>query len=257
MIIQIANPQSKFNPYNAMKAYEGIELFANSTDWLPLLGLSGASLDHNGLSEHHVMGLGDAATESQIVNTSAIGGSSTASVLAATGIIAGSTAAIAIPVIGAVAAAIIFWLNRKGPQQKVETTKIVDAAEPILKQNLLVWNQSTKTRSIQLQMLANFDAVWARIVQLCSDSRYGDPGHNCISDRQAGGKWDWFAYYRNPIADDPNVVADSSAGGAIVDSAVGASSIVSSLVHGVTGVDIGIGGAMLAIGAIALVVALD
>jgi hypothetical protein len=37
----------------------------------------------------------------------------------------------------------------------------------------------------------------------------GDAGARCISDRQRGGKWDWFAYYRDPIANDSNVISDA------------------------------------------------
>lgn len=239
------NLQTPYNPLDAMSIYNGVELLTNGMEYLPALA-----------GVHGINGLGDAQSESQIVSTAGTGAGATTSVLAATGVIAGSTAAIALPIIGVVVAGIIFWLNRKGPQQKIETTKIVNDAEPLLKQNLAVWNSSPKTKSIQTQMLANYDAVWAKVVQLCSDSRYGDPGHACVNDRLPSGKFPWSVYYRDPIANDPNVQPDTVVG-SVTDSAIGASSAVSSMIHSVTGIDVGVGGALLGLGAILLIMAID
>ena len=34
----------------------------------------------------------------------------------------------------------------------------------------------------------------------CGSGSYGSAGNRCISDRDRGGQWDWFSYYRDPIA---------------------------------------------------------
>jgi hypothetical protein len=44
----------------------------------------------------------------------------------------------------------------------------------------------------------NFNQIWAQVVKGCS--QVPPPGGTqCISDRQAGGKWDWTSYYLQPI----------------------------------------------------------
>jgi len=76
--------------------------------------------------------------------------------------------------------------------------------------------------------LANFDAIWATLVNMCGNPSTGNAGKRCISDRQsgactwkatadspwpggpaAGQCWNWFNAYRDPISQDPNVVPDS------------------------------------------------
>lgn len=126
---------------------------------------------------------------------------------------AGSTMAAAVPIIGAAIAGVMIGLtllfNRKGPKQKVATTEVVNAVEPKLVENrdaylaLPVHYQSAQTAA-----LANFDAGWQYVVQSCNIPEMGEPGVRCTSDRQRGGQWDWFSYYRDPIANDPNVVPD-------------------------------------------------
>ena len=119
--------------------------------------------------------------------------------------------------IGAVAIAVMALLSRKGPQQKVATTNIVNQVEPLLRQNLDAWNASAKTCADQAVALANFDALWNEVVANCAQPSLGDPGHSCIDDRlptgvqfeyntfhlNGNGMWNWFAYYRDPIANDP------------------------------------------------------
>jgi len=96
-------------------------------------------------------------------------------------------------------------------QQKVASTNIVNQVEPLLKQNLNAYMSGPRTPANQQAALANFDAAWAGVVQACSNPQLDGPGQACISDRQAGGKWDWFALYRDPIADDPQVQAEIAA----------------------------------------------
>lgn len=119
--------------------------------------------------------------------------------------------------IGAVAVLVMAFLSRKGPQQKVLTTQVVNQVEPLLKQNLAAWNASSKSCADQAVCLAHFDVLWNEVVQSCADPSLGDPGHSCIDDRLpsgvqfeyntfhlvGNGKWNWFSYYRDPIANDP------------------------------------------------------
>lgn len=100
--------------------------------------------------------------------------------------------------------------NRKRGKQKIATTQIVNEAEPLLQQNLAAWQGSDHYESQQIQALANFDSIWSAVVSQCSDPAFGPPGQWCVDDRKRGGKWDWFARYRDPITDDPNVQSDPS-----------------------------------------------
>ena len=111
--------------------------------------------------------------------------------------------------VAAAIAAIQLLFSRKGPKQKVATTKIVDQVEPILKQNLAAYLASPRTQSDQAAALGVFDAGWAYVVQYCDIPEMGAPGKECVKDRAAGGEWDWFAYYRDPIANDPAVIPDA------------------------------------------------
>lgn len=129
-----------------------------------------------------------------------------------------ATASLAVPLIGAavagVALAITALLNRKGPKQKVETTRIVDQLEPLLKENVEAYLAGPRTVSSQAAALASFDHAWAWLTsaEACGNPAYGNPGRACIADRQRGGKWDWFAYYRDPISGDGDVRPDPPLG---------------------------------------------
>ncbi len=159
-------------------------------------------------------------------STSARGGGSTQSIVLAAPQIAGaaiggasaagaSWATAAIPIVGPIIAGVTVGLtllfSRKGPKQKVATTQIVDAVEPLLRDNLNGYMAGPRTRSSQAQALANFDAGWQYVVEHCDIPEMGNPGKACVSDRSPGGQWDWFAYYRNPIANDPQVKDDVTA----------------------------------------------
>lgn len=127
--------------------------------------------------------------------------------------------AAAVPVIGAAVAGVTLGLqlllNRKGPGQKVASTKIVDELEPLLKNNVAAYQAGPRTRSSQAAALKNFDDAWTYLTsaEACGNTQLGNPGKNCIADRSRGGRWDWFAYYRDPIELDAGVqddpVADS------------------------------------------------
>jgi hypothetical protein len=142
-----------------------------------------------------------------------------------------------VPVIGAIVAGITLALvaifSRKGPKQKVATTEIVNKIEPLLQQNLSGYMAGPHTVSSRAQALANFDAGWAYVNQYCDIPEMGNPGQACVSDRQAGSCvwkdstsqcWNWFVGYRDPIANDPNVVPDPTmvdTAGNLIDSITG------------------------------------
>lgn len=166
----------------------------------------------NGIGE--IAGLGDASGAiSQGVSVGAGVTStalSTAAVQGALGISA-AAAGFATLGIGAAAAAVIMFLNRKGPRQKVASTSIVNEAEPILAQNRDIFLSGPKTDEAKEYALGVFNQVWASVVASCGDQSLGNPGKACISDRQRGGKWDWFSYYYDPIASVATVPATSAA----------------------------------------------
>lgn len=92
--------------------------------------------------------------------------------------------------------AILSWVSARG-RRKVAATQIVDEAERHLVANLEAFEAGGLS---QQQALQNFDAVWGQVLASCGDPSLGDPGRRCISERQSGGEWDWFARYRTPIA---------------------------------------------------------
>ena len=118
----------------------------------------------------------------------------------------------------------------------VETSKYADQIEPTLQKNVDTYFASGRTKAEQEACLAVFDYVWAKLVAFCGSGSYGTAGQKCISDRQsgacvikavtppswsgcdytaagsAGGTncWNWYVGYRDPIANDPCVVADST-----------------------------------------------
>jgi hypothetical protein len=84
-------------------------------------------------------------------------------------------------------------------QQKIATTQIVNDIEPLLKQNVAAYLDNP-TVANQQAALSNFDSTWASMVQSCGQAQFAQAGQNCILDRQRGGRWDWFSYYRDPIS---------------------------------------------------------
>lgn len=111
----------------------------------------------------------------------------------------------------------VFGLGSGCGQTCIAATKVVNTVEPYLQQNLKAYQAGGHTKSEQATALKVFDAAWADAVQGCSNPALGSAGQRCISERQAGGSapWcptktgcDWFSLYRDPIANDPNVVPD-------------------------------------------------
>jgi len=214
-------------------------------------------------------GMGDAAGTAQGVQVAGslsgplitgLAASSASSQIAAgstTAYILGIPATTAIPIIGAAIAGITvlatYLIKNSGCGQTcIETSQWANQAEALLAQNIQAYfsNPAPRSQSQQNAALANFDAIWARLTQMCSDPSTGDAGKRCISDRQAGACtwhqradspllaypgepqagecWNWFSGYRDPIANDPNVVPDSV--GSIASSALSAAETLPSWV---------------------------
>lgn len=93
---------------------------------------------------------------------------------------------------------------------KIAATKVVNDIEPLLQQNVNQWqglDSSVKTRSLQAAYEDVFNQGWYGVEQGCQRVG-GDAGSNCIGDRSRGGRWDWFSYYYDPIANDGQVHDD-------------------------------------------------
>jgi hypothetical protein len=179
-----------------------------------------------------VRGLGDAATDAQLAQLVGSGASiGTPAALTAAGLgassgatILGMSAAAAIPVIGAAIAGVTLLASYLiahsgcGPTC-IQTSDYANKAEDLLRTNEQEYLAlpAPRTQLQQQAALANFDAIWAQLVQLCSDPAMGNAGKACISDRQAGACkwqnagqcWNWFSGYRDPIAND-QVVPDTA-----------------------------------------------
>jgi hypothetical protein len=171
------------------------------------------------------------------------------STTAATGAVSilGMSASVAVPVIGAALVGVTLLVTKLIANSGcgitcVETSSWANQAEQALKQNIDAYFSLLVPRpeSARTVALANFDNIWAQLVASCSQPGTGNAGKRCVSDRQSGACvwkqtsgspllkypgepqpgqcWNWFSGYRDPIANDPNVVPDSAA--AFVSSAL-------------------------------------
>lgn len=154
-----------------------------------------------------------------------------ASTAAATGsaaTILGMAPALAVPVIGAALVGVSILVtalikNSGCGITCVETSQWANQAEPLLKQNLAAYLAlpTPRTQSQQNTALSNYEVITAQLRQLCSQPGTGNAGVRCISERldptackwkDANGKcFNWVSGYRDPIANDPNVVPDEQA----------------------------------------------
>ena len=175
-----------------------------------------------------LQGLG--ASEGQLITSGAVIGAGVATPAIA------ATIGLAVPIVGAAIAGITLLitalLNRKGPKQKTITTGYANEVEGYMKQNLAAWQAtSPKTATSQNQALQNFMSLWNELVTACDKAELGNPGQNCVNDRKRGGKWDWWSYYYDPIANDPNIEPDimASASGVLASANSTVASISSTL----------------------------
>lgn len=89
--------------------------------------------------------------------------------------------------------------RRQSGQQKRAATSIVEQIEPLMQRNLEEF-LANPSRTRRAQAIDTFDALWQELVRACGDPQLGDAGRRCIDERRRGGRWDWFAAYRDPIA---------------------------------------------------------
>lgn len=197
---------------------------------------------------HSFRGLGDTGT---VISATQMAGGAATSIIGSTVAATSAWATIGIPVIGAAVVGVTLWLSNmyKLGKQKEAATGIVNEIEKQLQANLAGYQSGPRTPESQLQALANFDAGWQAVLENCGNPQLGSAGQRCISERQQGGTapWcpkpgglgcDWFALYRDPIANDipPNQVQtlNNTTGGGASGGTVGGSieNVVNTLTTG-------------------------
>ena len=155
-----------------------------------------------------------------------------------------------VPIVGAAIAGIAILASRlianSGCGQTcIQSSEYANQAGDLMAKNLNAYLAlaAPRPKSVQMAALQTFDALWAQLVNLCTN----DPllanttaGRNCIADRQAGACkwraspggwvqstsggwtykgggpagsgtncWNYFIGFRDPIANDPSVVDDT------------------------------------------------
>ncbi len=144
----------------------------------------------------------------------------------------------------------------------IEATAIVNGIQAqYLQPNLDGWHRLTpdqKTVSVQAASLAIVDYAFSKVQQGCSNPALGSSGLRCISERLVRGgtaPWcptpdhtgcDWYILFRDPIANDPNVIPDpvpasTSAAGSVSGAVDSIGSSVSTALGGISPVWIGVG----------------
>jgi hypothetical protein len=160
----------------------------------------------------------------------------TASVLLATGAAAtgGTIAAISTLAgpIGAAAGALVGIFMQVIADSGCGQTCIIssDYANKVtaaLQQLVQAYQSSGHTKSEQTATLNAIDYAFAQLNQLCGNPQLGNAGKRCISERLVRGgtaPWcplpghtgcDYYTAYRDPVANDPNVVPDTPASSGI------------------------------------------
>ena len=228
-------------------------------------------------SQYRLRGLGQTSQQILGYGTTAAQAGATIAMTTTTlgttvqGLLGLSSAAAAVPIVGAAIAgismAIEAILNSGCGQTCIVTSQWANQAEQYLQQNISQYFAIPAPRpaSVQQIALANFQAIWNQLVKLCSQPGTGNAGVRCITDRQAGACtwkattpqypggpaagtcWNWWNGYHDPIANDPNVVADvassvTSAAANVVSTLTGGSTVTTG--SGLTPVLL-IGGAVL------------
>ena len=89
--------------------------------------------------------------------------------------------------------------NKINANQKRQTSNVADQIEEKLKTlreaYLAFQGRNSEDRAYALQQ---FDLLWQELTTECNRIG-GGAGQRCIEERRRGGKWDWFALYRDPI----------------------------------------------------------
>lgn len=136
------------------------------------------------------------------------GGATGSTTMIGTGAAVGSAFGPVGTVIGAGAGAVIGFFKGLFSKSKTQIeseqgTQVVNTVEASMKLNLQQYNAGGHTAAEQSTALANYDYLWSQLVAGCN--QVSPDRKQCITDRQQGGRYDFFVTYRNPIANDPNV----------------------------------------------------
>ncbi len=99
------------------------------------------------------------------------------------------------------------WSQQQGAERE-DTTNFANMAETQMAANTAAFQACQIS---QAQAIANFNTIWMWLVSQCSQPQFGSAGGACVQDRQAGGKFDWFAGYLTPIQTSTLVCPDTSA----------------------------------------------
>jgi hypothetical protein len=190
---------------------------------------------------------GIGATQQQAAST-------VGSALLSSAVYAGPVAGAALAVAGSIAEIVSLF----GPNpNNTYATEIVNQVEAdVMQPNLHGWQAlppDEKTSNNQAAFEQNFYNGWNYVLQSCNNPQLGSAGINCIGDRQRGGKFDWFASYLDPIANDPQVAINTAAALAASTNASNTTSTdgsgtssISSIVSGIDPNMLILGGMMLA-----------
>jgi hypothetical protein len=182
----------------------------------------------------------------QISSIAATGASTTVGILVALGTIGGPVGA-AVAGLIAVGSLIANMFHGCG-QTCVVATQDANKIGALLDQNQAAYmNAPVHYKSLQAAALNNITTLAAALQQACSDPSLGQAGQRCISERLVrrpcpstlndsnigGGQikfCDYWSFYYDPIANDPNVVPDPTPASSAVSSATsGATSAISSV----------------------------
>jgi hypothetical protein len=192
---------------------------------------------HNQRILREIRGLGAQSTAGEIQSGAAAVVTGVTGELAA--VSAGTSTIIPLigPALAVIAIAVEAIMNSGCGETCIETSQWANQAEPLLLANINAYFQlpTPRASSAQAYALSVFDQIWAGLVSRCSQQGLGTAGQDCISDRQAGACkwqqsttspllaytqygepapgacWNWFSGYRDPIANDPDVVSDEEA----------------------------------------------
>jgi hypothetical protein len=148
------------------------------------------------------VGLGDAASSTRA------GGQALMQIAPYTGPAAPFVAAA-----GAITTFISSFLQPNIPKE-VASARVDEIEADFMKPNLERWwaiPQELRTREVQQAALDVFNRAWAGVIQFCSSIQLGSAGVNCVKDRQRGGRYDWWSYFYDPIANDPHVAQNEEA----------------------------------------------
>ena len=102
--------------------------------------------------------------------------------------------------------------------QAQDATTIVNGLEVFAKKNLATF-MAHPSPEAQGQAMSAFEQIWNMLIQGCS--QLAGPGTKCVNDRSPGGKWDWWAYYYDPIANYQFSTAQVTSGGTGTTSTTG------------------------------------